>query len=83
MPTVIDRDGFKVRVLGPPREHPPAHVHVERGREALVVMRLGIDGGPPKIWQVYKMRNQDVIRAFRLVEENHELLLAEWEKIHG
>jgi hypothetical protein len=30
-------DGFVVRVYGPPREHPPPHVHVERGGDALVV----------------------------------------------
>jgi hypothetical protein len=83
MPTVLRRDGFKVRVLGPPREHPPPHVHVEFGAEGLVVIRLGIDGGAPKVWEVYKMRNDDVVRAFRLVEENHERLLAAWEKIRG
>jgi hypothetical protein len=29
------------------------------------------------------MRTPDVIRAFRLVEEHTELLLAHWRKYHG
>lgn len=83
MPTVIDEDGFVVRVYGPPREHPPAHVHVERGKEELVIIRLGTATAPPKVWAVYGMKDRDVLRAYRLVERHQTTILAAWRRIHG
>ena len=83
MPTVLEVDGFVVRVLGPPREHPPPHVHVEKGREAVVVIRLRMAGRPQELWKAYGMRRRDVIKAFRIVEEHHDELLKAWEEIHG
>lgn len=44
MPTVLREDGFRVVVYGPPREHPPPHVHVEHGAKGLVVIRRTIHG---------------------------------------
>ena len=58
MPTVLRKDGFVVRVYGPPREHPPPHVHVERGPEEIVVIRLGTADGPAKVWAVYGMKDR-------------------------
>lgn len=83
MPTVLREDGFVVRVYGPPREHPPPHVHIERGKEELVVIRLGTSGGPPAVWAVYQMKSHDVVEAFRLVERHHALIEKAWRKIHG
>lgn len=83
MPTVVKQDGFRIKVLGPPREHPPPHVHVHKGPEAVVVIRLGIAGGPPEVWEVYNMRRSDVVKAFRLVEANADELQKAWEEIHG
>lgn len=83
MPTVLRSDGFVFRVYGPPREHPPPHVHVERGAGELAVIRLGMPGRPPDVWAVYGMKSQDVVRAFRLVERHHTLIEAAWRRIHG
>ncbi len=83
MPTIVREDGFVVRVYGPPREHPPPHVHVEHGAESLVVIRLGHDAAPPLVWAVYGMKRTDVLRAFRLVEKHHALIEAAWRRIHG
>lgn len=83
MPTVVREDGFAVRIYGPPREHPPAHVHVERGRDELVVIRLGLDDDPPTVWAVYGMKVQEVLKAVRIVEQHHAMILAAWRRIHG
>ncbi len=69
-------------VFGPPREHPPAHVHVYKGQESAVVIRLGIGAFPPTIWEGYDMHSRDVAVAYRLVEA-HQRLLNAWEQIHG
>lgn len=83
MPTLVSHDGFRIRVLGPPREHPPAHAHVEYGTDGLVIVRLATPSSPAKVWSVYNMRDRDVLRAYRLVERHHELILAAWRRLHG
>ena len=83
MPTVVREDGFRVRVYGPPREHPPAHVHVEKGKSGLVVIRLGTPETPPKVWRVYDMKDRDVLKAYRTVEKHHASILRAWRAIHG
>jgi hypothetical protein len=82
MPKVIDRDGFRVYVLNPPREHRPAHVHVQNA-DAEVLINLPIDGGKLSVRENYGMRAKDVLKAFRLVEENVDALVAEWRRLHG
>jgi len=82
-PTVLRKEGFVIRVYGPPREHPPPHVHVERGPEEVVVIRLGTSGDPAKVWAVYGMKDRDVVRAFRLVERHLEEIQRAWREIHG
>jgi hypothetical protein len=83
MPTVLRRGDLVVKVYGPPREHPPPHVHVHVGAEGLVVIRLGRAGEPPKVWRVYEASDQHVLRAYRLVEAEAAYLRAKWEEIHG
>ncbi|HET9064492.1 MAG TPA: DUF4160 domain-containing protein [Gemmatimonadales bacterium] len=83
MPTVLRIDGFLVRVHGPPREHPPPHVHVERDGGGMSVIRLGDSVVPPTLWWVVGMSRRDQRRALRLVLKHHDLLLATWERIHG
>jgi hypothetical protein len=56
---------------------------VQKGRTALVVIRLPIAGRPLKVWKVYDMSSSDVLRAVRIVEEHAAYLLAAWEEIHG
>jgi hypothetical protein len=83
MPTVVREDGFVVRVYGPPREHPPPHVHVERGNDELVVIRLGTRYSASMVWAVYGMKRRDVLRAFRLVEKHLATIEHAWREIHG
>lgn len=82
MPTVLERAGFKIRVLLPPREHGPPHVHVYKPG-GVVVIDLPDGGRTLSVRRVSGMRDADVVSAFRLVEANVELLLAAWRKYHG
>ena len=82
MPTVLVQGGFKVRILLPPREHGPAHVHVHKAG-GLVVIDLPTEGRGVRIRTVSRMRVPDVIGAVRLVEANGAMLLGEWRRHHG
>lgn len=82
MPTVIRSDGFSVRILFPPREHAPPHVHVVKGG-AEVVIRLGERGGPVRLIEVHEMKTSEVVKAVRLVEIWKGDLLETWEAMHG
>ena len=82
VPTVIRSDGFAVRILLPPREHGPPHVHVVKGGSEAVI-RLGPRGRPVELLEVYGMKTKDVLKAVRLVEASKDHLLAIWEEIHG
>lgn len=82
MPTALRRDGFRVAIFLPPREHAPPHVHVRRtGGEAVIELASG--GRPQTIRAFAAMRTADVVRAFRIVEEHTEFLLAAWGRYHG
>ena len=81
MPTVLVVAGFRVRILLPPREHPPPHVHVTRSAEVVLLLPQGRTG--VVVRTVYRMRDADVIAAVRLVESNAELLLRSWRTYHG
>lgn len=77
MPTVIQRDGFRVVIFLPPREHGPAHVHVcKAGTEVVITL------DPIGIRVVERMRPADVVQAVALVEDNRAHLLKEWRKRH-
>ena len=82
MPTVLREAGFRVRILLPPREHGPAHVHVFKAG-AVVVVDLPDEDQSLGIRKVRHMRDVDVVAAFRLVEANVEMLLGQWRKYHG
>jgi hypothetical protein len=83
MPTVFRANGFEVRILLPPREHGPPHVHISRSGE-MVVIELPDGGMPLRIRTVTRrMTTATVVAAVRLVEEHTEMLLSEWRKYHG
>ena len=75
MPTVLRDGGFRVRILLPPREHGPPHVHV--------VIDLPDKDQSLGIRRIRQMRDVAVVAAFRLVEANVEMLLEQWRKYHG
>jgi hypothetical protein len=78
MPVVLRQAGYVVLIYNPPREHGPAHVHVFRAGEQVV-----IDLEPVKVSRVGRMPVRNIVAAVRLVEAHHEFLLTEWERIHG
>ena len=82
MPTFLDVGGFQVRILLPPREHGPPHVHVWKAG-AVVVIDLPDGDQPLGIRKLHGMRTVDVVTAFRLVEANVAMLLEQWRKYHG
>lgn len=82
MPTVLRRAGFRVVIFLPPREHAPPHVHV-RDVGGEVVIGLASGTRSQEIRSVAGMRTPDVVRAFRIVEDHAEFLLAKWREYHG
>jgi hypothetical protein len=83
MPTVLREKGFRVRIHGPPREHPPPHVHVEKRGGGLVVILLATPLAPQVVWEASGMKPRDILKAFRLVEKHRALLEETWRQIHG
>jgi hypothetical protein len=82
MPTQLRVDGFRVLILFPPREHPPAHVHVVNA-DGLVVINLAQDELPQSIERVADMKPKDVAKAERIVAKHTAFLLDEFRRIHG
>ena len=82
MPRVHENGGFKVYIYLPPREHGPAHVHVLYA-DGEVVVRIGTGSAlePHRVFG--PIRDVDVVRAVRIVEEVEEALLGAWRKHHG
>ena len=92
MPTVLRQQGLSIRILHPPREHGPPHVHVTSGHgtgRGEVVIRLAVlldrpeRTGPVELWHVSGMTAAEVSRAVRLVEAHHDYLVRCWFGIHG
>lgn len=81
MPTVLRVGGFRVVIFLPPREHRPAHVHVRNARGE-VVIELATPLQPQTIRSIAGMRTADVTRAFWIVEEHTDFLLARWREHH-
>jgi hypothetical protein len=82
VPTVLQVQGFRVRILLPPREHPPPHVHVTKGDGEVVILLPGA-AGVVAIRTVHRMRAADVVTAVRLVEAHVTQLEAAWRAYHG
>ena len=84
MPTVVRSGALVVKVYGPPREHPPPHVHFEVGRTGVVVLRLPLDDTPLEVWRVHgEVGERDVVAAVQLVEAHEPAIRAAWERIHA
>ena len=80
MPTVLRQDGFDVMIYTD--DHPPAHVHVFRAGEE-VVINLGDEVTKPEIREDKGMSNRGMRHALRIVAENQLFLLGEWRRIHA
>ncbi len=79
MVTVLRSGGLRVVIYLD--DHEPAHVHVLGDGEAKI--DLGVDTGEPElVWSV-GMTHADVRRAWRIVRDNRDLLIARWRELHG
>jgi hypothetical protein len=79
MVTVFRAYGLRVIIFTD--DHLPAHVHVFGDGHAKINLR-GAGGAPELVW-ADSMTRAEVRRAVQLVVEQHALLLARWEDIHG
>jgi hypothetical protein len=52
---VHDDGAFRVYICSPPREHRPAHVHLEYVRGGEVPIKLGGESERPSLWQNHHM----------------------------
>jgi hypothetical protein len=80
MPTILRLGGLRVVVY--PNDHRPAHVHViGQGHEA--VFELNLPVGTVALRENYGFSRSDLVMVKRKLTDNLEMLIAEWEKIHG
>lgn len=79
MPTIINKDGFRVIIY--PDDHLPPHVHVIKDNEE-VKIDLGNNDIPPSIIEVW-MNKKSTKKAMQIVMENQDILLKAWGDIHG
>jgi hypothetical protein len=80
MPTVLVVDAYRVMIYT--NDHAPAHVHVFRGREEVVII-LATASDPMAVREVRRMTIAHVRAAYRIVADNHALLLNAWKEMHG
>jgi hypothetical protein len=57
-------------------------VHVIQGAGQAIIDLGGVDT-PPAIRAIHRMRSQDALEAYRLVERHQHRLLSAWEALHG
>jgi hypothetical protein len=81
MGTVLRQDGWRFVIYTD--DHVPPHVHVKRRGGGEVKVSLPPPGEYVAVLRVRDLPTHEAVRATRLVEEHRELLLREWEKIHG
>ena len=79
MVKVHDEGAFRVYVYSPPREHQPPHVHVECTEGGEVLVLLGDEQTPPRLWQNHHMRGVHAREALRIVTEHQVTLLTAWK----
>ncbi|MDR1458883.1 MAG: DUF4160 domain-containing protein [Bacteroidales bacterium] len=77
MPTILILFGLKFRIYV--RDHQPVHVHVvsQEGEAKFQVSE------EVRLMENKGMRLKDIKLAESIIEENKELIITEWVKIHG
>ena len=79
MPTVLEKDGFRITIRT--RDHNPPHVHVYKA-DGQIKITIGSETEPTEIVGVW-MNRSDARKAVAIVEENHMYLMAKWREIYG
>ncbi len=73
MPTVLREGGFQVIIFT--HDHALMHVHVKHGVESVI-----IDLESLAFRRVY-MSDRNINAALRLIDDNRDFLIAEWQRI--
>jgi hypothetical protein len=77
----VHREGA-FRVVIHQNDHDPEHVHVFKDRGEVKINLIGMLGNPELV--IAKgMSKREVAQALRIVVEQRDYLVAEWERIHG
>jgi len=79
VPTVLQKDGFDVRIDF--NDHEPPHVHSFEA-DGKVKIALGDVEQTPELMQVQNMKPKDAKRALAIVAEHQEFLLESWREYH-
>ena len=89
MPKIFEDQQNGLTVYIYTNDHVPAHVHLFVGRKGSknqpgIKINLGSEDQAPSLVTVHpSINNRDIKNALRLVAENQELFLQEWNRIHG
>ena len=79
MPTVYREGRFQVRIFY--NDHPPPHVHVVKGNGYAKITIS--EGEMPRLIEARGLVNRDIVRAFRIVEDQQDGFFRAWVAIHG
>lgn len=80
MPTIDRIDGALVMIY--PNDHKPAHVHIEKGDSAAVVI-LHCPHGPLELRENFGFSGSELRRILGRILSNLEVCCTQWEKYHG
>lgn len=80
MPTVLQRDGFRVVIYS--NDHTPAHVHVKNA-DGEALFNLNCPDGPPDLRRVHDLSSREAKRIQAWLADFVPFLCLEWSKIHG
>jgi len=80
MPTILEKDGFRIIIRT--RDHNPPHVHVYKA-DGQITIALGSETEPIAIVANWMKNRLDTKKAVAIVEENQLHLLAKWREIYG
>jgi hypothetical protein len=80
MPTIDRIDGALVIIY--PNDHNPAHVHVEKGDRAAVVI-LNCPHGPLELRENFGFSRTELRHIFEKILSDLETFCTQWEKYHG
>ena len=75
MPTIINQDGFSVRIRT--NDHEPMHVHIFKADGEA---KINIENA--EVVRIWNMSAKDVRKAEIVVAENAEVLAKKWCEIH-
>ena len=76
MPTILRVDGWRLFFFS--NDHSPAHVHFENGEKAGKILIESLE-----IVESWNLTTKEKKLIKKIVKQNRETLLEEWERIFG